>query len=419
MSERLSAEEAQGSGKFSSNSFLWQLRAAADAGLSQAGLDALRARLQAQIDEGRILGTVTAVARRNQLVFHEAQGWRDPLSLHPLPVDGLFRMMSSTKSVTAVAVLVMQDEGRLDIDDPVSRFIPSFKAQRVAIAPPGTTDPDRVQLVAAKRELTIKDLLTHTGGLSSSSMAGLTSVAALVNKVERRSDDTLASYVERLGALALDFEPGSRWAYSATDGFDTLLRVVEVAGGQPAEVVLAERIFQPLGMRDTHFNVPDDKRERIVPLHTCAGDAWQAIPSMFGDGPYSHVSGAGNLFSTARDFLHYELMLLNQGSLNGRRVLSPEGVRLLSSNQVGSRFAEVYPDWTGGHGFGLGVAVVEDPAKGMGRAAGSFGWGGAYGTVTWCDPAQEMAVVSMVQQPGANLMSQIGPALQQAQVAET
>jgi CubicO group peptidase (beta-lactamase class C family) len=396
-----------------SDAFSWSLRSGVEAGLSQTGLDALRATVQEQIDDNKILGAVTAVARRNKLVFYEAQGLRDMASGHALREDDLFRMMSSTKSVTAVAVLMMQDEGKLSIDDPVSRFIPTFQDQRVAVAPPGTTDSAQVRLVDAHRAITIKDLLTHTSGLSTSSMGGMT-VASLVNKVERRSDDTLASYVNRLGSLALDFQPGTRWAYSATDGFDTLLRIVEIASGQSADIFLAERLFQPLGMRDTHFNVPPEKRERIVPLHQRANGAWFNVPSLFGDGPYQHISGAGNLFSTAHDFLCYELMLLNRGSLNGRRVLRPESVTLMASNQVGALFADVYPDWTGGHGFGLGVAVVADRAKGQGRGLGTFGWGGAYGTVTWSDPELETAAVSMVQQPGANLTSEIGPVLRDA-----
>ncbi|ARN19597.1 hypothetical protein A4W93_06525 [Piscinibacter gummiphilus] len=377
-------------------------------------MDALRAALQQQIDQDRILGTVTAVAHRNELIFHEAQGFRDATSGMRLQAHDLFRMMSSTKSITAVAVLMMQEDGRLDIDDPVSRFIPSFKDQQVAVAPPGTTSPEEVRLVPAQRELRIKDLLTHTGGLSSAPMGGLTSVASLINKVERRQGDSLADYVDRLGSMALDFQPGSRWAYSPTDGFDTLLRIVEVCSGLSADVFLEERLFQPLGMRDTAFNVPAAERGRIVPVVQRAGDSWQAIPSMFGDGPYRHLSGAGNLFSTAHDFLRYELMLLNHGTLEGRQILKPESVRSMARNHVGQLFDEVYPDWTGGFGFGLGVAVLEDPSCGHGRGLGTFGWGGAYGTVTWSDPELELAVVSMVQQPGANLTSVIAPVLRDA-----
>lgn len=378
------------------------------------GFGALRVALQREIDEGRILGTVTAVAWKNRVVFHEAQGLSDPVSRRTQQVDDVFRMMSSTKSVTAVAVLMMLDEGRLDLDDPVSRFIPSFKHQRVAVAPPGTTDPTQVQLVPVQRELTVKDLLTHTGGLSTSGMGGLTSVGALVNKVERRVDDTLASYVDRLGNQALDFQPGSRWAYSPTDGFDTLLRIVEVCAGQEAETFLAERLFQPLDMRDTHFNVPAPKRERVAPVLQKGEGAWRTIPPLFGDGPHRHISGAGNLSSTAADFLRYELMLLNRGKLDGHQILKPESVALMARNHVGSQFADVYPDWTGGFGFGLGVAVLEDRSRGHGRGLGTLGWGGAYGTVTWSDPELGVAVVSMVQQPGANLTSVIAPVVRDA-----
>lgn len=378
----------------------------------------LRAALQAQIDQGQLLGTVTAIAWRNQVVFHEAQGQSDPDSHRPQQVDDLFRMMSSTKSVTAVAVLMMQDEGRLHIEDPVSRFLPSFANQRVAVAPPGAKDPSLVQLVPTQRALTIKDLLTHTGGLSTSSMGGLTSVGALINNVERRADDTLASYVDRLGAAALDFQPGSRWSYSPTDGFDTLLRIVEICSGQSADIFLEERLFQPLEMRDTHFNIPVGKRHRVVPVLGRTEAGWQTLQPLFGEGPHRLISGAGNLSSTAMDFLHYELMLLNRGSFGGHQVLRPETAALMASNHVGPKFSQVYPDWTGGFGFGLGVAVLEDRSRGHGRGVGTLGWGGAYGTVTWSDPELEMAVVSMVQQPGANLTSVIAPVLRQVLEAQ-
>lgn len=382
--------------------------------MSNQALDTVRASVQKQIDEAKVTGAVTAVARHNKLVYFEAQGTRNTTTGEAMRRDDLFRMMSSTKPVTAVAVLMMQDEGKLSIDDPVSRFIPSFKNQKVAVAAPGTTDASQVQLVPAQRDITIKDLLTHTSGLSSASMGGMTMVGALVNKIERRPDDTLASIVDRLGGAALDFQPGSRWGYSPLDGFDVLMRIVEITSKQDAERFMRERLFEPLGMQDSFFNVPTAQRNRIVPLYQRSDNRWVEQASIFGDGPYKRVSGAGNLFSTAHDYLMFELMLLNNGSLNGRRILKADSVALMRKDHVGSRFTDLIPAWTAGLAFGLGVAVTIDRSNQFARGLGAMGWGGAYGTTSWSDPELDIAAVCLVQHAGANLAKEVAAPLRDA-----
>jgi CubicO group peptidase (beta-lactamase class C family) len=378
--------------------FDWTLHAPEEVGMSRAGLEGIRAAIQKNIDNKVIPGAVTAVARRNKLVWYEAQGVSTVETNTPLRKNDIYRMMSSTKPITALAVLMMMEAGRLSLDDKVNRFIPTFKEMKVAVAPPGAKDASQVKLVPAERDITIKDLLTHTSGLSSAGdLANPNSPGSLVNKIERKPDDTLADYIPRLRAAALDFQPGAKWSYSPVDGFDVLLRIVEITSRQSADRFMRERIFEPLDMRDTHFNLPPEKKARVVPLYSRKEGKWQVEKPLFGEGPSRYISGAGGLFSTVHDFMQYEMMLLNRGTLNGRRLLKPETVALMSRNHVGKLFAEWIPPITGGHGFGLGVRVLEDRDKGAGRGVGAFGWGGAYGTESWADPELDVAAAIFIQ----------------------
>lgn len=393
-----------------SSTFDWKLHAPEEVGMSRAGLENVRAAIQKYVDKNEITGAVGAIARHNKLVWHEALGVRDVTTREPVRKDDLFRMMSSTKVVTAVAVLQMMDEGKLALDDKVNRFIPTFKDTKVAVPGPNPKDASQVRLVPANRDITIKDLLTHTSGLSSSGEA------APVNKIERKPDDTLADYVPRLGSAALDFQPGSRFSYSPLDGFDVLLRIVEIASGMPADAFLRERLFEPLDMRDSYFHVPPEKQGRILTLYARKEGAWSVQPSILQQLGPKYICGAGGLFSTVHDFMQFEAMLLNKGSLNGRRILKEETVTLMSTNHVGSMFADWFPAWTGGHGFGLSVRIVEDAAKGSGRSVGAFGWGGAYGTESWADPELDVAVALFIQQPVTPVQHDFQRALRDAVV---
>jgi CubicO group peptidase (beta-lactamase class C family) len=399
------------------DSFNWTPVPPEDVGMTSAGLGAVRAAIQKYIDANQITGAVTAVARHNKLVLFEALGVRDTHTSAPLRKDDLFRMMSSTKQVTAVAVLMMLDEGKLSLDDKVSRFIPEFTNTKVAVAPKDATQASQVELVPADREITIRDLLTHTSGLSSTPGGLGPGPASLINKIERKPDDTLADYIPRLGAAALDFQPGTKWGYSPLDGFDTLLRIVEITSGQPAQSFLRERLFEPLDMRDTYFNVPADKQARVVTLYERKDGEWRQRAHLLGDGPYRYICGAGGLYSTVHDFLQFELMLLNKGTLNGKRLLKAETVALMSRNQVGSLFSEWIPAMTAGAGFGLGVSVVMDPERSRGRGVGAFGWGGAYGTESWADPELDVAAAVFVQQPVITLAPDYQRALREAIVS--
>lgn len=406
-----------------SDNFSWSIASPEAAGVSPAGLDNLRATIRQNLEARRELSVVAAVARRNNLFLYEAFGVRDPVTAEPARRDDIHRMMSTTKEVTAIAVLMMADAGKLGIDDKVSRFIPAFADQQVAVPPPdydpAATDPEKLaafaqnaKLVPANREITIRDLLTHTSGLGGYNLTGVPCIGSLVKPVNRRTGDTLADYVSRLGGSVLDFQPGERWAYSGLNGPDVLLRIVEIVSGQPADAFLRERLFEPLDMRDTFFQVPAEKLDRLIPLYERREDAWKQGVALYGGptpnavypGP-QYTSGSAGLFSTAYDFMQLQAMLYNRGSLNGRRVLTPASVAAMSTNQIGDKYAvvmPVFPDGlprTAGMGFGFQVSVTLDPDASMsGRGKGSFGWDGAYGTDGWVDPEHDLFAVYFVQQ---------------------
>lgn len=394
--------------------FDWTVRPPADVWMRPEGPAQITEALRQSLNEGESPGVVAAVARQDKLAYFEALGLRNVETSEPMRKDDIFRMMSSSKPVTAVAVLMMQDAGKLSIEDPVSKYIPAFAKPKVATLPPdripdllaSMTDPARrealkaqVEIVSADREITIRDLLTHTSGLSSGLGLAPGPTSLIAEGVPVGPNDTLADRVPKLGALVLDFQPGSRFGYSAIDGFDTLLHIVELTSGLPADTFLRERLFAPLDMIDTGFKVPPEKQSRLLPLYSRKGAGWkQASPTFAGSPETTYFSGAGGLTGTAHDFLHFELMLLGRGSFNGRRILRPETVRQMTTNQVGSLFADWIPVVTKGAGFGLGVRIVMDAnASSASRSVGSFGWGGAYGTESWVDPVRELAVVNFIQ----------------------
>jgi CubicO group peptidase (beta-lactamase class C family) len=388
---------ARGASSAGQGRFTWKLASPAAAGLSRDGLERMRAAVQKNIDGKAVAGAVTAVARHNKLVWFEAQGWANIGERKPMHTDSLFHMMSSTKVVTAVAALMMIEEGRLALKDPVSRFIPSFKGQKVAVS---SGAPSEIVYVPAARDITILDLLTHTSGLSTS--ASIPAMAELRGRVKRGPGATLASQIPQLGSLALDYQPGTLFRYSALDGFETLLYIVELVSGAPAEQFLHERLFQPLDMRDSYFNVPASQRARIAQLYEIKDGRFEPQKTLFTGGPTKYISGAGGLISCAHDMLNFELMLLDGGSFNGRRILKTESVALMSRNHVGRLFADWFPPLTAGNGFGLGVRVLEDESRSDGRAVGAFGWGGAYGTETWADPKLDLAAVLLIQGQAAS-----------------
>ena len=372
-----------------------------EVGLSSDRLKRIDSVMQRHIDEGHISGAVTLVARNGQVAHLEAHGHMDAAAKTPMPADAVFRIMSMTKPVVGVAILMMMEEGALRLSDPVSRFIPEYKDLKVAVESPrpgpgaaarGEAAP--FYTVPAAREITIRDLLTHTSGLVSGGIS-----ASEAAKIERTPSDTLGTYLPKLAAVPLAFQPGTRWGYSPGAGFDALGRIVEVASGQPLDRFLKERVFAPLGMKDTYF-VGTEERAMRAPLlyqRTAAGLVAQPAPAQRPSGTY--FGGGGGLISTAGDYARFGQMLLNGGELDGRRLLGRWTVDLMRSAHV----PDTFPGRQPGRAFGLSVQVVNDPvAAGYSVSPGSYGWIGAWGTHSWMDPREKLVGIMLVQTSNPN-----------------
>jgi CubicO group peptidase (beta-lactamase class C family) len=369
-------------------------------GLSADLSDSINAMMKGHIDADRLTGGVTAVARRGKLVHFAAHGLFDRDAGTPMRTDALFRMMSSTKPVTGVALMQQLEAGKLSLDDKVSKYIPELKemavwkpeamAARVAARRANPTmrpePPKPDEVVPANREITLKDLATHTSGLNSGA--------------QRQPGDTLAMYIPRLKSTPLDFQPGTRWAYSAATGPDVLARVIEITSGTTYDRYLRERIFEPVGMKDTTHNPSAEQRTRLTPRYAKqrGSTEWSVADTQQEPPQTTYFAGAYGLSSTAMDYLQFEQMLLDKGAIHGNRVLKPKSVELMSSNLVGDLYRGI-GGATQGTGFGVQVRVVLDPATcGCGRSKGGFGWGGAYGTMSWTDPEEKLVAVLMIQQ---------------------
>jgi CubicO group peptidase (beta-lactamase class C family) len=375
-------------------------------GFSSERLQRIHEMVKRRVDAGEISGAVTLVARRGHVVQSDAVGVIDLDSRNPMTKDTLFRLASSSKPVTAAAVLILLEEGRLKLTDPVSKYIPEFASPKVIVEVERHPEPmvDRpasapsTYTIPADREITIIDLLTHTSGLASGG-AGTPAFTKLWE--ERRPTETLADFIPRLGALPLDFQPGTRWSYSGRAGFDTLGRIVEIASGMTFDRFLRERLFGPLGMKSTFFNVPEADRPRLATVydHTEKGLEKPERPLVIGSPAY--LSGAGGLVSTVGDYFRFAQMLCNGGDLDGVRILSPWTVDLMTTNNVGDLFLGQIGRPPRGVGFGLGGEVILNAAEArMRKPDGSYGWDGAFGTYWWVNRREQMVAIIFVQTPG-------------------
>jgi CubicO group peptidase (beta-lactamase class C family) len=368
-----------------------------EVGLSSERLKRIHDLIERRIEARDISGAVTLVARKGKIAHFDAQGLMDIETNKPMAKDATFRIASMTKPVIGVAILMMLEEGKVRLSDPVSRFIPQFKELKVAVPQPGqaqaggargATPAPRFYVVPAEREITIKDLLTHTSGLVSGTIS--TAEAA---KVARKQGETLADYLPRLGQVPLEFQPGSRWTYSPGAGFDTLGRVIEIASGQNLDQFLRQRIFDPLGMKDTYFNATEQQKARAATMYQRTANGLQKSPNQPAAGTV-YFSGGGGLSSTAEDYAKFGQMLVNGGQLNGKRLLSPRTVELMGSVYI----PDTLPGRARGEGWGLSVRVVSDAAqRNTLLSNGSFGWQGAFGTHFWVDPKEKLLGILMVQ----------------------
>jgi CubicO group peptidase (beta-lactamase class C family) len=375
-------------------------------GFSAERLARIHDMVQRHIDAHDISGAVTLVARNGKIAYFEAHGLADVESKRPMTRDSLFWIMSMTKPVVGTSVLMMMEEGKLRLTDPVSKFIPEFRGMKVAViedrpagarAPAaGAGTPPLFYTIPAARELTIRDLLTHVNGLNTGGPAS----NAEVRKIALKAGESLADYIPRLATTPLDFQPGTRWQYSATAAWDTLERVVEIISGQPFDRFVRERIFDPLGMKDTGFVASPEQLKRFATQYRGADGAFTRVDSkpIWMNNP-TYFSGGGGLMSSTEDYLQFGQMLANRGELNGKRLLGPKTVDLMSSVFV----PDTLPGRAKGRGFGLSVQVITDHiAADTPISNGSFGWDGAFGTHFWVDPKEKIVGLFMVQASGPN-----------------
>jgi CubicO group peptidase (beta-lactamase class C family) len=364
-------------------------------GMSSERLARLKGGMQGLIDQGRLAGVVTMVARHGKVVEFEALGKRDLAANAPMQKDSIFRIYSMSKPITGVAMMMLFEEGKWQLNDPVSKYIPEFANLKVY----ATDERNNMTLKDPVHPVTMRELMSHSGGFTYGYFSNTP-----VDKLQREADlfntdITLDEFIKRVAKLPLNAQPGSEWHYSIS--VDIQGYIVQKLSGMPFEEFLAQRIFKPLGMSDTGFYVPKEKLNRFAEFYTYdAGGKLLAVKTHEG---LNHdfaakpvlASGGGGLVSTATDYMRFCQMLLNGGELNGVRLLSPRTVELMRTDVLPPNM----PTLAAGAGFGLDFAVYTDPvAAGGYYSKGTYYWGGAAGTWFWIDPASELIVVGMIQQ---------------------
>ena len=368
-----------------------------DVGLSSERLERLTAALQGYVDEGRLPGAVALVARRGKIAYLEAVGHRDIESEAPMTSDAIFRIASQTKALASTGVMLLQEDGKLLITDPVGKYLPAFLETTVA----ERNDEGGYDVVPSQRPITILDLLTHTAGISygSGPAADQWYTAGITGWYFADRDEPVGDVMARLAELPLDAHPGESWIYGYNT--DILGAMIETISGQTLGEFLGERLLGPLGLDDTHFFLPEDKVDRLATVYSSgdeggldrAPDPGHMVgQGAYVEGPRTSFSAGAGLLSTATDYATFLQMMLNGGTFDGKRVLSRKTVESMTVDHLGDIA------FRPGQGFGLGFSVVEDPAAlGLPASVGEFGWGGAYHSTYWVDPAEELVVVYLTQ----------------------
>jgi CubicO group peptidase (beta-lactamase class C family) len=363
-------------------------------GMSAERLARIQPAMQKYIDQQLVAGTVTIVARNGKVVHFESQGYSDAENKVPMRKDALFRIASMTKPITSVALMMLWEEGKFQLNDPVEKFLPEFKDQKVNSNSDASNRTG--QLVPVKRPATIRDMLTHTAGLANSYRGNVTYVDEVTAV---KPDDTTETLIKRIASLPLNYQPGEAWQYSAAT--DVVGRLVEVMSGQTLDEFFKQRIFKPLDMNDTHFFLNDTQGGRLtaqympgennkIKLQDAASDKSRWIT-----GNKKVFRGAGGLVSTAHDYIRFQQMVANGGELDGVRLLSPMTVSLMTENHTAD-----LPLWLPGPGtgFGLGYAVITDRgAAATPLSLGSAYWGGAYCTLSWFDKKEGIVAAVFTQ----------------------
>jgi CubicO group peptidase (beta-lactamase class C family) len=366
------------------------------AGLSAQRVERLKSVVQDYVNRNQIAGVTVVVARGGKAAVFEPIGRMDVEKNVPMRKDTIFRMASMSKAVTSVAAVILMEEGRLRLADPVSKFLPAFKRTTVLVAGPGGT----YGAVPAKREISVRDLLTHTAGINygDGPASRQYEAAGVLGWYLADRPEPIATLMERLAALPFTAQPGEKYVYGYNT--DILGAVVEKASGMPLDEFFRTKIFEPLKMTDSGFFLPKDKRDRLATVYSLGSDGKlvrAAEPKMgqgdYVDGPRACFGGGAGLLSTASDYTRFLQMLLNGGELDGARILGPKSVEMMTANQVGRLYSE-----NGGVGFGLGFEVTEDVgAAGRPDSVGAFGWGSAYYSKFWVDPKEKLVAVFLTQ----------------------
>ena len=358
-------------------------------GLSSERLERVTAALQAHVDRGSIAGVVAGVVRDGKLVYSESLGYRDLEAQTPMPVDAIFRLYSMTRPVTSLAAMILWEEGRFALDDPISKYLPQFENQRVFL---DASEPDMAQTRPRKGEIAVEHLLLHTSGLGSRSSEIYRGEGVRLRSI------SLEQMVDNAAHVPLFEDPGTRWRYGIST---TILgRLVEIWSGMPFERFLEERVFKPLGMTDTVFWVDPDRRDRLAMVYRPSPEgelrpyAIETIP--FTEQP-ALIEGGVGLLTTTRDYLRFSQMFLNKGELDGHRVLQPETVEMMTVNRVPDALMPLgrRPN---GRGWTLGFCVVMDPEPfAFPVSQDVFWWDGSAGTRFFIDPRQNMITIIMAQ----------------------
>jgi CubicO group peptidase (beta-lactamase class C family) len=371
-----------------------------DVGLSPERLARIGAWAKAEVDAKRVPGAVIMVARNGKLAYYEAIGQQDPARPDPMSRDSIFRIYSMTKPLVSVATMMMVEEGRIQLEAPVSRYIPSFANVKVGVEKTDASGARSLELVPVRRAITVQDLLRHSSGLTYGFFGDSLVKKAYLDAGVGSADLNTAEFADKLASLPLHYQPGSTWDYSYST--DVLGRVLEVASGQSLYSVLRARLLDPLGMKDTSFYVTDAARQARL-AEPLADDRVIGAGAVMGNPRVAmkFESGGGGLVSTAHDYARFLQMLLNGGTLDGKRYLSPKTIEYMTADHMGTAVVPGPLYLPGpGYGFGLGFAV----RKANGEAAytspaGEYYWGGAGGTYFWVDPKTNLFVVFMMQSP--------------------
>ncbi|MCY4358877.1 MAG: serine hydrolase [Gammaproteobacteria bacterium] len=362
-------------------------------GLSSQRLERIDNYFQHFIDERKIAGAVSLVARQGQVAHLSAVGWKFREQNIPMSTDTIFNLMSMTKPVVSTALMMLFEEGHFRLDDPIANWIPEYADHKVL-----ENDSESSREILEARPVTIRNVLTHTSGLTLDPRnKGLTDeqMAWVTNNGQPFA--TLSERVARAAAIPAAFHPGDEWQYGSSTDYVAVL--VEKISGQSLDQFLAERIFEPLGMTDTHYQIPQNKLDRVAAVYMLVEDSPSELLSSPVINPATnYFPGVAGLHGTAADYFRFAQMILNGGELNGVRLLGSKTVELMTSNHTGDKNVYIRGP---GYGFGLGFGVLEDPSKSFDvMSSGSYGWGGAYGTLYWADPQEKLIGLMFIQLAG-------------------